>query len=271
MSDSNVTDLNQWREDRTSSTRFFTTVYEVAPTGSRPLLVRADNGSKYWCKQLNNSQGPEVVVNELVTSIIGDAIGAPIPKWTILRPSPTLIGKRFRNSRNPNEMTCVFEEPVFGSLVVDFPGIPMHSSVFQFVDDNSNQRRIARLIALILICNGQDVQFSYEKENDNTIWCFDFGFWFDSHESPWGLTPHDAAFGRPDLPSLHTCISERYWHEAIDTLNQLNATALIEDITHHLPEEWKIPEACVIQLVRYAIERRDYAKQELSRLQQAYF
>ena len=56
----------------------------VAPTGARPALGSASDGQDYWVKFAQNDQGSETVVNEVVASIVGDSIGAPVAPWAIV-------------------------------------------------------------------------------------------------------------------------------------------------------------------------------------------
>src|SRR5206468_3400203 len=50
---------------------------ESTAGGSGSFLVLADDGRRYWCKSLNNFQGPRIPVTEQIVGRLAGLIGAP--------------------------------------------------------------------------------------------------------------------------------------------------------------------------------------------------
>jgi hypothetical protein len=46
--------------------------------GSGSFLVLADDGRRYWCKSLNNFQGPRIPITEQIVGRLAALIGAPV-------------------------------------------------------------------------------------------------------------------------------------------------------------------------------------------------
>jgi hypothetical protein len=49
--------------------------------GSQSRLVLCDDGKLYVCKMYPNPQGPNVLANEMLGSIVLDGLGFPVPRW----------------------------------------------------------------------------------------------------------------------------------------------------------------------------------------------
>lgn len=68
------------------------TVIRVAQhTGTRPFLCYASDENQYWCKIFNGPHGWEGTLNEIVASVIGEQIQAPIRPWKILDIPESLV------------------------------------------------------------------------------------------------------------------------------------------------------------------------------------
>ena len=89
----NIINLAQARADR-SNLKIQIIRSEKRAGGSYPFLATATDGHDYWCKAINNPQGPEVPVNEVAAAIVGDRIQSPIPRWAILDVPDDLRGYR---------------------------------------------------------------------------------------------------------------------------------------------------------------------------------
>lgn len=103
----NIIDLAQARANR-SNLKIQIIRSEKRAGGSYPFLAAATDGHDYWCKAINNPQGPEVPVNEVAAAIVGDRIQSPMPRWAILDVPDDLRGYRIKNY-------TLTGEPVFGS------------------------------------------------------------------------------------------------------------------------------------------------------------
>ena len=58
-----------------------TTVVKKQPGGSQSRLVRCDDGKLYVLKMTPNPQGPNVLANEVLGSILMRGLGLPAPPW----------------------------------------------------------------------------------------------------------------------------------------------------------------------------------------------
>lgn len=255
-----VVHLDSKRHDRASRRVVLQIPGEVAQTGTRPLIALCSDGEYYWCKRLENAHGWESTVNELVVSIAGEIIGAPVRPWKIVEVPKELEGLFIKEGGYRLGST-----PLFGSLNVHSAEQSINPGVFSHVRDDSNYNRIPALICLQVLCNAEDIQILYDFSKDNTIWSFDHGFWFGSQEFPWGLGDPTEAVGRPSLPSLRTKIEAHHWDRAINNLGQLN-DSLTEILINSCPEEWQVPDQALRTLAEYILERREYATEVLNRL-----
>jgi hypothetical protein len=118
--------------------------------GSGSFLALADDGSRYWCKTLNNCQHERVPTNEQVVARLGLLIGAPVCWPELVRIPAALVGWEFRPGR-------VLEEGwAHGSLAVQ-PAVEAHDLMNRALDDNA--RRHAGVYALFDWLGGSDPQW----------------------------------------------------------------------------------------------------------------
>lgn len=155
------------------------TVIACADSGAEPMKILTDDGEFYWCKFVNNPHGIESVVFELMVSVLGKAIGAPIPDAaTVTVPPPIAVSKRFKNGRTVAERG-------FGSLhVADVT----ESDQVQNVLNDGNPDRLPRLFALAELCMANDFQVMYQDSDDQKAFGFDFGFWVGNFGTTWDLS-----------------------------------------------------------------------------------
>lgn len=256
MNMGNVHSLEQWKSARGRPSIKF--LGEESPTGARPFKCLATDGKYYWCKQIHTNHGWQSTVNEVVVSVIGQRLGAPVCNWAILNVPAELAETRL-------ETVALGSAPVFGSEIVHFGDRLPSEDVWSGVSEDNNYERIPRLVALMLLCNAQDFQYLIEFEGNRSVWAFDFGMWFDSLESNWGLSPIDELAGRTVLPALRESIPTTKWREAIAAVNNLDDT-LWADVLAAIPEEWGVDQGDIDKLVGYAMSRREYTINRLEEL-----
>ena len=256
----NIIDLAQARVNR-SNLKIQIIRSEKRAGGSYPFLAAATDGHDYWCKAINNPQGPEVPVNEVAAAIVGDRIQSPMPRWAILDVPDGLRGYRTKNY-------TLTGEPVFGSQVVHTSDVYSldDTDVLAHVADDSNYNRIPKLYAHWLLCNAEDIQVMYNYEDDHSIISIDHGFWFGSHEFPWGFGSHTQLAGRPSLPAIRKEIPKDQWDLAIKSLEALDDT-LFDDLKKTIPESWNIEEKMLKKIASYVLERKDYTIEQLQERQ----
>lgn len=256
---SKVIDFQEARNRRGQVRPHVITPLTTIDTGARPIKCVASDGNIYWCKSPHNPHGKSEVVNELVASVVGRALGAPMRKWIILDVPDDLAGVMV--SGDGGVTARLTEAPMFASLVLP---AAIESDVIGHVDRDGNYDRFPLLIALWLICNAEDIQLLYDVADDTTVWSVDHGFWFGSHEKAWGLGEPDQLAGRPELPGIPSTIPKVHWSRAIDSVMKI-PDDLTDQIAGALPGEWEIDGKLIERLAQYVYRRRDYAVSELTR------
>lgn len=260
MRNSNVVDLNSARERRERPS--ITTPGEVASTGTKPFKCQASDGHYYWCKQLHTQHGASAAINEVVVSVIADALGAPVPDWSILNVPEELVGRLIGDGI---ERIRLSPEPVFGSRILHYADRELDGDLWVQVSDDNNYQRIPLLCALMVLCNAEDIQYLLDSSNDNAIWGFDFGWWFGSGENVWGLGESNELGGQTELPALREQIPATKWDHAIDAVRALPGD-LETRVMDALPTEWDVPEHDVTMLIEYVYRRKDYTVERLEEL-----
>lgn len=256
MSSDNVVDIESRRARR--KVRFPTVVFvdKVLPTGTKPPLVRADDDNAYVLKFINDIQGRETTINEVVASVIGDVVGAPVAPWSIVRV--------------PDELRQIIQERIilpgfaFGSRVLETTGVDRMGSTIINVNKDGNINRIPQLIALWHLCNAQDIQVIFDTSDDSRVYSVDHGFWFGSYRRPWELGRKSGFPEIDEVPELREPIADECWDRAIESLDKLDDSvkAMAFDA---LPSDWGVGAEEVDSLVEFAISRKESAVSILRR------
>ena len=236
-------------------------VTKTANTGTRPFLALTDSGDYYWCKQLQNDHGPQSTINEVVCSVIGDALGAPVAPWSLIDVPPELVGAS-TPSGQAGVTNTVQSLPVFGSKLFHFADIWDASEKIRFTRRDGNEERIPRLIALGILCNAKDLQVIHDTSDDMRIYSVDHGMWFGSDESLWVLAPSSELYGRTEIGHPQQAIPKHFWCEALDAVASLSPDLKV-DVLCAIPEEWEVPHHQVEILVQYCLDRREYTIERL--------
>ena len=202
----------------------------VAPTGARPALGGASDGQDYWVKFAQNDQGSETVVNEVVASIVGDSIGAPVAPWAIVEVPLGL--KQILDGR------LIVPGPAFGSRVIHLAEENRMPQGIPHVLSDGNINRIPLMVAMWELCNALDIQAVFDNGDDRKIYSIDHGFWFGSYPYPW-----------------------KQAEIALEGLNDEVIGRAVEIV----PKEWGHEESEIERLVEFAIGRKDNARNQLRR------
>lgn len=233
------------------------TAIKVADTGSRPFLCHASDGHEYWCKELHSAHEREAAINEVVVSIIGEEIGAPVRPWAILDIPEDLASTSIGQGELRRRMPA---GPLFGSLNLHQGRV---SRDIEHVPDDGNYNRFPMLVALAELCMADDVQFLYDPSDDNKVWSLDHGFWFGSHEAPWEF------FTIEGFPRVRTPIPSVHWDKAIDAVRQLNST-LEATIAAKLPQEWNVKDQEIHQLAAHVLSGKPACIDKLEQYKSVY-
>lgn len=246
-----------------SSRHFVRTAKKVAPTTMRPFLALASDDNYYWCKEIQNFEGYESIINEIVASEIGTAIGAPIRKWAILDVPVEL--DRYRVGK----IKTLRAGPVFGSLNIHGGDVDLMDRGIQFADRDGNYHRIPKLIALWLLCNARELQVIFDHEDESKIYSIDHGLWFGSENRIWEMAPDDIKSGQVSIPGIQLSVPPVHWDDAINRVDLLHKSDF-SGIMDVFPNEWEIKEDDVRQLIDYAVRRKDYAIRQLKVLKRRF-
>ena len=223
------------------------TILERADSGAEPMRLLATDGQIYWCKFVNNPHGIESVVFELLTSIIGRAIGAPIPQAATVTIPDALRDKRFKDGSHIGGHG-------FGSLHVN--GV-IESDEVKHANRDGNPSRLPRLFALSEICMAYDFQVMYQQTDDQRAFGFDFGFWMGNYGGPW-----DLDFVKRETAESYTVLD---WDGiTLDTDEMLETRSIVSrltDQTFHdaarlVPDEWNYPQNLVEDLASELSKRK---------------
>lgn len=235
-------------------------VLDQADTGSRPFRAAASDGNVYWCKYPMSDHGREAVVNEVLASIVGEKIGAPVRPWTILDLDRSLVGTIIGESERIFRLPA---DPLFGSLALQHCAV---SKAVGEVDQDSNYSKFPKLFALWMLCDAGDVQMLYDFDDESAVCSIDHGLWFASFMClPWSL---DLPAGEP-LPMLRKRIPEVDWQKAIDAVAKVDMS-LLDEFRTAVPPEWGIEDKQLQRLAQFVCDNRDRTIEKLMDYKQRY-
>lgn len=187
---------------------------QATDSGAQPVLALTRDSEFYWCKLANNPQGVETVVFEVITSVIGKAIGAPIPDAALVEIPAGLADQRYRDG-------TPISTSGFASMRV--PGV-VESDRISYARRDGNPTRLPRLMALAELCMAGDFQVMYKDSADQQVYGLDFGDWFDNSEPGWTL---DAVVKQRD-----TSYSRALWENIrMDPDALLDTRLAVESLT----------------------------------------
>jgi hypothetical protein len=213
--------------------------------GSGSFLVRADDGRRYWCKVLNNTQGsPMVPVNEQLVGWLGTFLGVAVCEPRLVEIPEALVGWEFRPGHRLEAGWA------HGGLAVD-GAIETHALERRTSDDNSV--RHAGFYALHDWLGGADPQWLYAPGDDNRYYSHDHGHYF------WGpaWTPAtltvNAATPTP-LGVASAGLDSAEIERLADRLDAVSEQEIV-DALPKFPDDWPIGQSEIEAIVDFAVQR----------------
>ena len=134
--------------------------------GSGSFLVEADDGHRYWCKSVDNLQGPRVPVTEQIVGRFGSLLGIATCRVELICIPSGLAGWEFRPG------AFLSEGWMHGSAAEE-PVVETHSLDRRAHDDNAV--RHAGYFALYDWLFGSDPQWLVKQPSDWMYFSHDHG------------------------------------------------------------------------------------------------
>jgi hypothetical protein len=217
-----------------------------AAGGSGSFLVLADDGRRYWCKSLNNFQGPRIPVTEQIVGRLAALIGAPACEVALVRRDP-IAGWEFR----PSSGRVVEKGWAHGSVAVD-PAVETRS--LDHRSDDDNRRRHCGIYALCDWLAGSDVQWLYGVSEDNAYYSHDHGFYLTGPE--WTLATLAAG---QDAPFTLSVPADQLDAGELTRLASVLDALSRQEIEHELsklPGDWPVADDELAAVADFVVHRR---------------
>ncbi len=223
------------------------------PAGTKPVLVLADDGQRYWLKAINNPQRPNIPAVEQIVGRCGALIGAPVASVALVTIPEELAGY-------PLYPGVALEAGIaHGSL-----DVVSAQSIWSLdhVERDDNRSRYSGLIALYDWCWGGDPQWLYQTgTKPNQTETFDYEYYSHDHgeyllsREEWSL---DTILPKVDEPHL----LPRYPAPSM-LLDSSGLAERITAVTHGqlvevlsaIPSSWPVSDA-QLELIGFFLERR---------------
>jgi hypothetical protein len=214
--------------------------------GSGSYLVLADDGRRYWCKSLNNFQGPRIPVTEQIVGRLAALIAAPACEVALVR-LDAIAGWEFRHGSG----RVVEAGWAHGSLAVD---TAFETRALEHRTDDDNRRRHCGIYALCDWLAGSDVQWLYGVSEDNAYYSHDHGYYLTgpewtaatlaaSRDAPYALSIPPDQLDPDELTRLA---------DALDDLSRQD----IERELSKLPRDWPVADDEFSAVAEFADHRR---------------
>jgi hypothetical protein len=214
--------------------------------GSGSFLVLADDSRRYWCKSLNNFQGPRIPVTEQIVGRLATLVSAPACEVQLVKLN-SIAGWAFR----PGAGRVVESGWAHGSVAVD-PAVETRSLDHRTDDDN--RRRHCGIYALCDWLAGSDVQWLYGVSEDNAYYSHDHGYYLTGPD--W--TPESLETARNTLYVLSIApehLDEDELRRLADALDALSRQDIERELSK-LPQDWPIADEELAAAAAFADYRR---------------
>lgn len=209
-------------------------------------MVLGEDQIRYWCKAVNNFQGPRLPVTEQIVGRLGHLIGAPVCDSKLIS-LDEIVGWEIR----PGTGRLVEAGYAHGSRAVE-PTLETREMRFRADDDNS--RRHCGLYALSdwLYCG--DLQWLRATDEDNAYYSHDHGFFLTGLD--WtrdSLAACGAEQGPITIDPNHLDPIEL--GRLADALEGLSL-ADVEDAISGLPASWPVSDEELAAVAQFADMRK---------------
>lgn len=207
--------------------------------GSQSAAVVADDGRSYVVKHPANPQGRRVLANELLASLIGQALGVPVAVPAIVRLSPEFVESNDMTSRHRGGLVPWTAGECFGSQM------PMDGyAAYGYISDVgmagvANLSDMAGVLAFdkwLCNCDGRQVIY-YGGPGGAAlrVMAIDHGYCFDACDWDFPDSPMRGVYARPHVYDGVTDIeSFEPWLSRIEQFDP----ALLQRIGRAVPPEW---------------------------------
>ena len=203
---------------------------ESTAGGSGAFLILADDERRYWCKSLENFQGPRIPITEQIVGRLATLIDAPACEVALVK-LDAITGWEFR----PGSGRVVEAGWAHGSVAVD-PAVETRS--LEHRSDDDNRRRHCGIYALCDWLAGSDVQWLYGVSEDNAYYSHDHGFYLTGPE--WTLASLTTGRNEPytlSIPPNH--LDQGELTRLADALDALSPQDIEEELSK-LPGDWPV-------------------------------
>ena len=220
--------------------------------GSGAFLVRADDDRRYWCKCLDNPQGPRVPINEQIVGRLGSYLEAAVCEVSLIRIPPELEGWDYRPGRK------LVPGYAHGSRAL--PNA-IETRSMNHPHDDQNPTRMTSLKILADLCWAGDCQWLYAPGQENSYYSHDHGHFFPSGPN-WTIDSLRA--NSADQPSAYP--GSLYVPDVVtafaDKLDRMTALD-IAGVLAGIPEDWPVTNEELEEMVLYLDRRRSRVVQRL--------
>lgn len=222
-------------------------------TGTKPTLFLASDGKHYWTKVPGNPHGFDSLMVEVLVGEIGRLIDAPVIPTTLLTIPKEFEGREYAKGHSYRAGTA------HASLLLKNAD---EADDILYTSCDDNVRRQARLIALWDLCLGEDPQWLYETDADNSIWSFDHGVWLGGYGrfDPALLEKQiNASFPRPDVVAG---IDTGELESVACTLEELEADQILHAVSR-VPADWLVDEHALESIAWFLYCRKSVVAKRL--------
>lgn len=214
--------------------------------GSGSFLVLADDQRRYWCKSLNNFQGPRISVTEQIVGRLAALIGAPACEVALVA-LDAIVGWEFR----PGSGRLVEAGWAHGSVALD-PAV--ETRALEHRTDDDNRRRHCGIYALCDWLAGSDVQWLCGVAEDNAYYSHDHGFYLTGPD--WTEASHTAGRDVPYALSIPPDqLDQAEMTRLADALDALTRQD-IEGELSKLPGNWPVTDSELDAVAEFVDYRR---------------
>lgn len=214
--------------------------------GSGSFLVRADDGARYWCKAVNNPQGPKVPVTEQVVGRFSELIGAAACHTELVYIPTALSGWEYRPGHHLEEGW------VHGSLA-EQPVTESRQLKHRLEDDN--RARHASFFAVYDWLWGADSQWLVSQSAQWMYFSHDHGWYLPPEGPEWTIAALQAAINAPhEFGEDRTDLDPDELERLAQSLEALTSDDLADTISL-LPREWAVTDDELEAVVEFAATR----------------